>query len=114
MNTASRQPATAQVTKVSTASVTDQGSQLSSSRTAVIGTSTAAEKARKAGPAVSTHQSMSTLSHGVIGTTHSAGYSTSQAAMPRIASNASVATIRTAQSQSTGRLRSSPRKSGRL
>ena len=44
-----------------------------SSRTAVIGTPSAAERTRQAGPARSTHQLMNTLSQRVIGATHSAG-----------------------------------------
>ena len=58
---------------VSTVRVTDHGSQLRISRTAVIGTSRAAETARKAGPTRSTHAFMNTLRAGVTGTTQSEG-----------------------------------------
>ena len=73
MNAASRKPETAHATNVSRVNVTDQGSQFRSSRTAVIGTSRAAETARNAGPTRSTHAFMNTLSHGVTGTIHSRG-----------------------------------------
>ncbi len=96
----------AQLAKVTRVRVTDQGSQFSRSRTAVIGTPIAAEKARNAGPKVSTHHCMKALSQGVIGTTHSAGYSISQPAVSFSASRARVARIRAAQIQSMRRVAS--------
>ena len=89
--------------------MTDQGSQFRSSRTAVIGTPSAAEKARQAGPARSTHQFMNTLSQRVIGTTHSAGYAMSQLAAPGGSTRASIATTTPAWSQSRRRRTASRR-----
>ena len=99
-NMARRQPATAKVRKVSTVSVTDQGSQFSRLRTRVMGTSIAADTARNAVPIVSTHHSMNAFIQGVIGTTQPAGYSTSQAAESRTARRARVSRIRPAPSHS--------------
>ena len=65
-----------------------------------MGTSSAAEIARKAGPSASTTQTMKTLSQGVIGTTQAAGYSIDHSMAWRCASSTSVRAIRAAAIQS--------------